>query len=141
MKTWSVEVRPVISQEVEADTWEEARGKIKETFEEHPWELEDVDDCKIHDVTPPNEEEQKLLNRLEGLIEENVRWGTPDSVDVKNVTFKEDEYEDVLEEGELPRLVYADLHIYDGGGGHTIEKDVEYDVKKLLETEKKSASK
>jgi len=57
---------------------------------------------------------------------------------VKNVSFKEhDYYDDDPEEGELPKYVYADIHTYDGCDGETINKGVEYDVKKLLELEKK----
>ena len=141
---FSVEIRPIISQEVEADTWKEACDKIRETFEEQPWELEDIADSEMHDVTPPdpNTREQKLLKRLEGLIEETEAWKTPDSTDIKDVRFKDEgEYieEDDPKDDWIPRYVYADIHVYAGDCGHTIEMGVEYDVEKLLEFEKKQA--
>jgi len=141
-KVWSIEVRPIISQQVEADTWEEAKEKIRKTFEEQPWELEDIDDCEIYDVTPPdpNAREQKLLARLGKLIEEVEAWKTPDSTDVENVNFGDDD--DYIEEEDpeddwMPRYVYADICVYDGCGGQTIEKNVEYSVEELLGYEAK----
>jgi len=138
---FSVEIRPIICQEVEADTWEEACDKVRETFEEQPWELEDIADDEIHDVTPPDEKTQGFLDRLKRVIEILERSGTPDSLDVENVGFKDDDdyYDDDPEEGEMPKYVYADIHERDGCGGHKIEKGVEYDVAKLLELEKKWA--
>ena len=138
MYKWSIEIRPVICQEIEADTWEKAKEKIKETFEDHPVVLTEIDDCEIYDVTPPNAKAQEILNRLQKVIEYIERFSTPDSFDIKNVSFKDDEYEDDPEEWmESPRYIYADIHTYDGAGGHIIEKDIEYDVKRLLEIEKK----
>lgn len=137
---FSVEIRPIISQEVEADSWEEACDKVRETFEEQPWELEDIEDSEIHDVTPPDDKTQGLLDRLKKVIELIERHWTPDSLDVDNVGFKDDDYyDDDREEGELPKYVYADIHEYDGCGGERVDKHVEYDVAKLLELEKKWA--
>ncbi|MBA7624542.1 hypothetical protein ES703_31951 [subsurface metagenome] len=137
---FSVEIRPIICQEVEADTWKEACDKVRETFEEQPWELEDIADSEIHDVTPPDEKTQGLFDRLKKVIELIERPMTPDSLDVENVGFKDyDYYDDDPEEEEVPKHVYADIHVYDGGGGHKIEKGVEYDVEALLKLEKKWA--
>ena len=135
---FSVEIRPIICQEVEADTWEKACEEVRKTFEEQPWELEDIADSEIHDVTPPDEKTQGFLDRLKKVIELIERPMTPESLDVENVGFKDyDYYDDDPEEGEMPKYVYADIHVYDGGGGHKIEKGVEYDVEALLKLEAK----
>lgn len=137
MYTWDIEVRPIISQQVDAETWEEAKEKIKETFKEQLVELDDIADSEIHDVTPPDDKTQGLLDRLKRVIELIERQWTPDSLDVENVGFKDDDYyDDDPEEGEVPKYVYADIHEYDGCGGHKIDKGVEYDVEKLLKLEK-----
>jgi hypothetical protein len=138
MNTWDIEVRPIITQQVDAETWEDAKEKIKQSFKEQPVELHDIADCEIHDVTPPDEATQGLLARLKRVIELIERPMTPECVDVENVGFKDyDYYDDDPEEGELPKYVYADIHERDGCGGHKIDKGVEYDVEKLLELEAK----
>jgi len=139
MKTWSIEIRPIISQEIEAETWEEAREKLRETFEEQPWELEDIDDCEIHDVTPPDEQTQAMLDRLEKVIKLIEIPMYPDGIDVENVNFKDENYYDDEpdpEDNYTPKYVYADICFYDGCGGRTIEQGVEYDVEKLFKLEK-----
>ena len=37
--TWSIEIRPIICQEVETETWEKAKEELRKTFEDQPWEL------------------------------------------------------------------------------------------------------
>ena len=95
----------------------------------------DVIDSEIYDVTPPDEEEQKLLDRLQVVIEALCKYSNPcDSIDVRGVSFGDDSLDD-FEDG-IPGYVYCDIHTYDGCGGHTIEASVEYDVAILLEHEK-----
>ncbi len=139
MKTWSVEIRTIIAQEVDAETWEEAKEKIIESFEISPVELE-PDESEIHDVTPPDDMTQAMLDRLKKVIERIEIPMYPDGIDVENVNFKDEDYYDDEPDPEdnwIPEHVYADICFYDGCGGKTIECGVEYNVKKLLELEEK----
>jgi hypothetical protein len=143
---WTIETRLIFVQEEEADTWDEAKDKVRQSFLDHPVEL-DPDDCEMHDVTPPSKKEQELLDRFKKIIDFQEAWNYPScanySYDVENVTFSyedmlaDDKFKELFGEEEIPRYVYADIHVYDGCGQHTIEKGVEYDVKKLLEYEEK----
>ena len=135
---YHIEIRPVIYREIEARDWQEAKEILKAEFDEHPWTYDDPTFKEMFDVTPPNKKAQSLLDKLKAIIEERERAYSPDSMDVDNIHFGDDDlrYEETEIAGEdVPRYVYADIITYDGGGGQTIEKNVEYDVQILLEKE------